>query len=135
MRLPFDLVVFDVGGVLVEAGRAWRDDIERAGFAMPVAWLDAFEARLLALPDPGIGAIDDEAFLARYVEASRGAFSDVDARRIFAASLIGELAGIGDVLDVVQGAGIATAVLSNATRWEWARLFPKPGDPIEFATL
>ncbi len=129
------LVVFDIGGVLVRAGRTWVDDAERAGFAVSAAWRAEFEPRLLALPDRSIGGVESERYLALFAEASNGAYSRDDARRITDASLIAEYPGVDRLFDALDVARIPTAVLSNVNDAEWDRLFPAVGVDPEFPAL
>lgn len=134
VRSTVDLVVFDIGGVLVQAGRTWADDLKRAGFSLSPTWLGQFEARLRTLPRRSVGAIDSERYHLLFAEASDGVFTPEDARRITEASLIAEYPGIATVFDELDSAGVATAVLSNANDAEWARLFPDRVPP-EFPAL
>jgi HAD superfamily hydrolase (TIGR01509 family) len=128
------LVVFDIGGVLVHAGRTLADDIQQAGYTVGQSWLEAFESRLAALPRRSTGAIENARYLPLFVTASNGLFSLEDAQRISDASLRTEYENIGAVLDALENADVATASLSNANDGEWARLFP-PSDAREFPTL
>ena len=134
MSHPFQLVVFDIGSVLVQCGRTLAEDIAQAGFSVPPSWLEQFETRLQPLPRRSIGAIDNERFLALFAEASEGVFTLDDAQRISDASLVAEYPRIELVFDHLESAALDTAVLSNINDAEWARLFPTSADP-EFPTL
>ena len=135
VQRQFDLVVFDIGGVLAQAGRTWAEDAAQAGFSFPQSWLDPFEARRRLLPRRGVGEIDSERFHLLLAEASDGVLSADDARRITNASFVAEYPGIDAVFDALEGAGMETAVLSNVNDAEWERLFPRAGVQPEFPTL
>lgn len=135
MESRFDLVVFDVGGVLVQAGRTWLDDAERAGFRVSPTWLEQLEGRTRALPRRSTGQIDSEHYFALFAEASGGVYTIDDARRISHASLIAEYPGVGRVFDALDAANVPTALLSNVNDEEWSRFFPAPPLDVEFPTL
>ena len=132
---PFDLVVFDVGGVLVQAGRTWLEDAERSGFHVSPAWLEQFGERVRALPRRTTGEIDSEHYFVLFAEASGGVYTPEDARRISNASLIAEYPGIGRVFDALEAANIPSAVLCNVNDEEWSRFFPDHPVEAEFPTL
>ncbi len=132
---PIRLVVFDVGSVLVDAGRSWQEDAARAGFPPDVAWWEEFERRLAALPSRTRGEIDNESFLRLFVEASRGRFSIEDARRITAATLGSEYPGVDHVFDALAVAGVATAALCNLNDADWRHLFDGPDAAQEYPSL
>lgn len=131
----FDLVVFDIGGVLVEAAQTWVEAAQRVGFSFSPSWLQQFEARLQTLPRRGVGAIDSERYFMLFAEASDGLFTPDDARRISDASLIAEYPGIRRVFDALDAAGVPTAVLSNTNDAAWRRLFPVLPTEPEFPNL
>jgi len=132
---PIELVVFDLGGVLVQADRSWTEAAERVGFTLDSEWLAGFEQRLGALPRRGRGELSTIEFFAQFASASDGAFSAGDAERISHASLGSEYPGISMVFDRLEAAGIATAALSNTRDDHWRRMFPRPGEEVEFPTL
>jgi FMN phosphatase YigB (HAD superfamily) len=131
----FDLVVFDIGGVLVQAVQTWVEAAQRAGFSFSPSRLQQFEAKLRTLPRRGVGAIDSERYYALFAEASDGLFTPDDARRISDASLIAEYPGISCVFDALDAAGMPTAVLTNSNDAAWRRLFPVLPTESEFPSL
>jgi len=134
-RRRIDLVVFDLGGVLVQAVQSWREAHQRAGLpGLPPSGPE-FEARLAALPRRSTGAIDSERYFELFAEASAGVYSVADVRAIDAASLFGEYPGIDLIFDVLEAAAIDTAVLSDSNDAHWARLFPEVHRDAEFPTL
>ena len=135
MPRPFDLVVFDIGGVLVELARFWDGAAELAGLPFPGASRDAFDARVAALPSRDRGAVDSESYYVLFAEASEGVYSAADAARIDAAELVAEQPGIGGVFDVLDTVGVETVLLSNVNDAHWARFFAVPRGDEEFPTL
>lgn len=135
MSRRIELVVFDVGSVLVRAGRSWHEEASLAGFDLDPAWLEAFESRLRGRPRLTLGEISVDDYCAMLAAASDGALTPGDVRRITAASLIDECAGVGAVLDAVEAAGVETALLMNLNELEWARYFPPDGSPSAFPTV
>lgn len=134
MNQRIELVVFDLGGVLVQADRSWTEAARRLGFELEAGWLADFQERLGSLPLRGRGELSSEEYFVRFAEASRGVFSVVDAERISHASLGLEYPGIDAVFDRIEAAGVPTAALSNTSDDHWRRLFPDFG-PIEFPAL
>lgn len=135
MAHRFELVVFDVGSVLVQAGRSLAEEIALAGFYVDADRLAAFEARLSTLPHANIGAIEISRYAPLFAEASDGMFSTTDALRIHSASMVREHAGIASIFDTVEAADVETALLCNVQDAEWERLFPTDGSVPDFPTL
>lgn len=135
MKQHHDLVVFDLGGVLVRTGRTWAEDAALAGFSFPSVWLQQFETRRRHLPRLSLGTIDREEYFVLLAETSAGMLTPEDARNITRASPIAEYPGIARVFDALDATTIETAVLSNVTEVEWERLFPKADSNNEFPTL
>ncbi len=130
------LVVFDLGGVLVRIARTWAEASRAAGVdpsgredpLPPHArepWVHAYET----------GAIDRAAFVEGLVRAMDGAYAPDEVVRIHDAWLFGEYAGLGRLFDALDGAGLATAVLSNTNEAHWARMFPAAAGPSAFPSL
>ncbi len=135
MYRRFDLVVFDIGGVLVQAVGSWTEAHARAGLQFPPPSGARLEERLARLPKRNIGSVDSERYYTLFAEASEGVYSISDVRRIDDASLIGEYQGVGRVFDALAVVSIDTALLSNSNDAHWARLFAAaPGEP-EFPAL
>ena len=135
MKRRFDIVVFDVGGVLVRAGRTWAEDRTCRVLLFSPSWLEQFEVRRLSLPRLGVGAVESERYFSLLSEASDGMLTPDDARRITRASPIVEYPGISRVFDVLDVGGIETALLMNVNEAEWARFFPEMAVESEFPTL
>jgi putative hydrolase of the HAD superfamily len=131
----FDLVVLDVGGVLVKAGRTWLEDAERAGFSVTPSQLELLIERTRSLPRRSTGEIDSETYFRRFAEASGLAYTEEDARRISHASLVAEYPDVHVVFDALDAVGMPTALLCNVNDEEWARFFPADTSGSEFPTL
>jgi putative hydrolase of the HAD superfamily len=128
-------VVFDLGGVLVQAVRSFVEAHERAGLPFPPPSGPEFEARRAALPRRGTGAIDSERYFTLFASASQGVYTAADVRRISEASLVGEYPGIGSVFDALEAVSVESAALANTNDTHWASLFPQTPDEPKFPTL
>jgi putative hydrolase of the HAD superfamily len=125
----FDLVVFDVGGVLLRLASSWEEAHRLAGIPGPPPTDAAFHATAVALGGQTDVALPVEAFCVRVAAASEGRYSKEDVRRIHHAFLREERPGVLRVLDALDAAGIETAILSNTNDGHWARMFPPSGSP------
>lgn len=134
MVRPFDLVVFDLGGVLVRTAASWEEAHELAGLSGTPPRDEAFSVLLGDLAARQDGSLSAERFCELVAEASGGCYDVEDVRRISRAWLRGEYPGIGEVFDRLDGAGVETALLSNTNDGHWDRLVPTDGEP-EFPTL
>jgi glucose-1-phosphatase len=135
MQNRFELIVFDIGGVLVKAVRSFVEGHERAGLPFPPPSGPEFEAKRSLLPRRGIGAIDSERYYALFADASQGVYTEADVRKISEASLIEEYPGIGSVFDALEAISLESAVLCNTNDAHWAILFPQTPDEPRFPTL
>lgn len=135
MTSRVDLVVFDVGSVLVEAGRTLADDFAIAGYSLTPEWIAAYEVRVSAFPRPYLGAITIAAYAVMAAAASDGALSVDEMLRVMTGGFVREYPGIARVFDALEAAGVETALLSNVHDGEWARLFPDGGIAPDFPTL
>jgi len=112
------LVVFDLGGVLVRIARGWPDVFERTGIAHDRGIIDNFEKIVAINNEFEHGRIDETQLFTRIAD-----FGDhCEAMHIEAmvdAWLIEPYAGIAGLIDRVNGAGVATACLSNTNARHW----------------
>ncbi len=133
---PFDIVVFDLGGVLVRIVHSWAEGHERAGFAPhPILDDDAFHrecTRLLHSLE--LGNVSPEVFAAEVASGSRGAYTADDVTNFLHAWQIGEYADVGRVLDAVDAVGLATGALSNTNALHW-REVREAADEHRFPTV
>lgn len=131
------IVCFDIGGVLVQHRRTWREGCEAAGLPIRGSAESESVARLrkdLARQFT-IGAIDEAAFCLRMSEAGNHLYSPAEIRLIHHAWLGPEYPGVGDVVRrLVDSGRVATGILSNTNAAHWARLEPSAAGPAEFPT-
>lgn len=126
------LVCFDLGGVLIRICRSWREGCAAAG-------LDVRDECCNGFPNVpgwhelgfqfGTGAIDGPTWARRISAALNGLYSDREILAIHDAWMLGEYEGVGDVIDRIHQAGLATAALSNTNHLHWSRInkFPSIG--------
>lgn len=128
---PYDLVVFDIGGVLVRAYHTWAGALGNGGF--PFDPHEKWEGAVFDLPEylpHEAGRISREAYLDA-VMAYAGLPSREEALRLHEAILGPEFAGVGDILRELKSAGVRTAALSNNNPVHWAVLT----DPARYPAL
>ena len=122
MRLPkpYDLVVFDLSGVLVETVSSWADGHQRAGVPGDPPADPDFEPRRLELSTQRQrGELAPADYCRLVAELSGGAYGAAEVEAIHRAWLVGEYPGVGEVIDAVHRADVATALLSNTDEWHW----------------
>lgn len=121
---PFDVVVFDFGGVLVRIARTWTEAHALAGLEPhPIVDDPVFLERRIALGEAHQdGSLDSPSYYRLKAETSGGVYSPDDIGRIIDAWTREEYDGVGRVLDALEVAGIETAALSNTNPAHWARL-------------
>lgn len=132
-----ELVVFDLGGVLVRIARSWAQACASAGIDLRG---DADAASTWAAREPYIvahetGRIGREAFCAGLAGATGSLYTPEEVGRVHDAVLLGEYAGIAAVFDAAERAGVPTAVLSNTNASHWDVQFPTSGRSLRFPTL
>lgn len=124
-KTRIDAVVFDLGGVLVQIARGWNDAHRLAGLPddHPMLTSQDFHPRSAeAAHAYQTGAISFDDWATAISEASEGAYSPEDAKRIMEAWTIEEYPGIRTVIDAIHDAGLATAALSNTNQRHWELL-------------
>ena len=122
MRLPkpYDLVVFDLSGVLVRVVDSWADGHARAGASGDPPDDPAFEERRLELSERRQrGEIGAEEYCHLVAESSGGVYTAHGVADIHRAWMLGEYPGVGEVVDAVHAAGVETAILTNTDAWHW----------------
>ncbi len=131
------VVVFDWGGVLIRICRSLEEACGRLGIAYrEVAAhpeLRVSRKELSGQYQLGLMACDD--YFRAAAERTNGAYSEAEIRRIHDAWLIGEYEGVGDLVDDLHAAGLATALLSNTNQSHAIRQTTMNGDgSLEFPT-
>lgn len=123
------LVVFDLGRVLVRICRDWQHACECAGFA----WSSVPAASRAGLPEVLHRAEIGRIGAAELFEQAAALLScePETIRAISDAFIFGPYPGVGKLLDELSAAGVKTACLSNTAEHHWSLLF----DPAHRAWL
>jgi HAD superfamily hydrolase (TIGR01509 family) len=118
---PIDLVVFDLGGVLVRAARSFEEACVIAGRPdLPLLRdADFLAAHLEIISAYMLGRTSTEDYDAAVAEASGGLLSPAEAHRILRAWCVEEYPGVAGVLEQIEACGVRTAVLSNTNAAHW----------------
>ncbi len=123
-----ELVVFDLGGVIVRAARTFAEAWVMAGRTDLEILEDT--AFLELLPPIGYaymsGQISTDEYNEQIAAAGGGRFSYEESRRILDAWVADEYPGVGDVLDALDASGVRTAVLSNTNEAHWSLIEAEP---------
>lgn len=122
MRLPkpYDLVVFDLSGVLVRVVDSWADGHARAGVEGDPPGDPGFEERRLELSERRQrGEIGAEEYCHLVADVSAGVYTPHEVASIHRAWMIGEYPGVGEVVVAVHAADVETAILTNTDAWHW----------------
>ncbi len=133
-----DIVVFDLGGVLVEIARDWREAHSLAGLGLghPGLASAAFHEHGPKLADAHQrGEMTPPEWARAISQACGGAYSEAEAISILDAWTIREYPGIVNVIDAIHDAGLGTAVLSNTNARHWELLGVTGGDFRNYPTL
>lgn len=118
---PLDIVVFDLGGVLVRITRSWVEAHQRAGLETRDVLQDQAFAREQARINLAgmLGRLSSDEYCEAIAAASRGAYSPEEIVRISKASIIEEYPGVDLLVEAVEAAGLETGALSNTTAAHW----------------
>ena len=118
------LVVFDLGGVMVRIVRSWGDAHEAAGLEPErVPTSERFESERSRLAHAyQTGAVGTDDYFAAMADASGGAYTADEIRRVLHAWMYGEYEGVGRVVDALESAGVEMAALSNTNAYHWEML-------------
>lgn len=121
-----ELIVFDLGGVLVDVAAGWAEACTRAGVPLPAALSDPATRQAIqrVYKAAEVGQLDADAFLAQAAQLAQ--ISREDMHRVSSAFLCGALPGAAALLDELRAAGAVCACLSNTMEHHW-RLLTQPG--------
>lgn len=124
MTRPIEAVAFDLGGVLVQIVASWAEAHARAGLPPHACAedLDFLERRGRLIDAMSRGMLEPDEYYRGTAEASRGAYTSEDVRRIHAAWHWAEHPGVGAVIEAIEATGVATGALSNTSEPHWADL-------------
>ena len=116
------LVVFDLGGVLVRIARSWNEAFQRAGIPEMAAAFEANDRAVASMLDLNslfeIGKINEAQMIDR-VRAAVEHCSRAQVCDMLDAWLIEPYAGIESLFESVSAAGLTTACLSNTNERHW----------------
>lgn len=120
------VVCFDLGGVVVRIHSTWEHAAAAAGVAqgLPPKWGDratvaAWQVAHLAHHR---GELTSKEYFQRVAGLSEGGYSPEEVGRIHRAWLIGEYAGMADLVGQLSRGGLLTACLSNTNDCHWDQL-------------
>ena len=131
MAAPYDLVVFDIGNVLVTAYHTWAGVLGNGGF--PFDPHERWDVSVFDLPEylpHEAGRMTEEAYL-RAVATYAGLAGPEEARRLHESILGPEVPGVGEVLRELSAGGVRTAAFSNNNPMHWRILT----DPARYPSL
>ena len=119
-----DMVVFDLGGVLIRICRTWEEACRRAGVPVHPHWNDENDraSRKALSSTYHRGGVSTPEYFARIAATGGGAYTPEEIRRVHDAWLIGEYEGVGALIDELHARGVGTGVLSNTNEAHWERL-------------
>ncbi len=129
--MAYDLVVFDLGGVLVRAYHTWAGALGNGGF--PFDPHERWEGSVFALPEylpHEAGRLAEAEYLAAVAAYARLSGPE-EARRLHEAILGPEFPGVEPVLRDLKAQGVRTAALSNNNPIHWRVLT----DPARYPAL
>lgn len=131
MTAPYDLVVFDIGGVLVRAFHTWAGALGNGGFPFDPG--ERWDGSVFALPEylpHEAGRISEDEYL-QATATFAGLKGPEEARRLHEAILGPEFSGVREILHELKTRGVATAAFSNNNPIHWAVL----ADPARYPAL
>ena len=122
------VVLFDLGGVLIRISRSWSEAADRARVAVPV---EQRETGSLVRPsgnqaDLQRGAIDYAQFLERERLRLGDRLDSEALHRIHMEWLQGEYDGVAEIVAALGRAGVRTGTLSNTDAEHWKALSEMP---------
>lgn len=125
MQRRTPLVTFDLGGVIVRLSRSLEEAASVSGIALR-ATLHAEDPRLSTLFNQWQkGLITDVVFFDEWAACS-GRFDAGDAPRLSLGWLVGEYAGISELLEQLAETGVMMGCLSNTCAHHWQHAMSRP---------
>lgn len=123
-RAPIELVCFDLGGVLIRLRPSWADGCAAVGVPFPAELLLDERTRrgwdeLIAAHQTG--RMTGSTYAERLSRLLGGRVDPAQILAVHDAWLVGEYAGVGELIDRLHGIGLRTACLSNTNPEHWIR--------------
>lgn len=118
------VIVFDWGGVIVRICRSFEEGCAAAGVGYDGAVMEGelYGVRRAASLRYQVGEIDAATFFEASSGATGGRYSAGQIALIHDAWILGEYAGVGELVDELHATpGVETALLSNTNERHWAR--------------
>jgi len=118
---PISIVVFDLGGVMIQLAGGWEAACECAGFApRPFTFTPEMRAKFAQL-EHGIesGSLDVDEFARLLQQVVDDQFTAAELCTIYLAVIQHELPGIYEIVTGLKAAGYRTACLSNTCALHW----------------
>ena len=108
-----DLVIFDLGGVLIRLSDGWRNVCNAAGVVYPTALnaSDVTRAMIDLMTAHELGHIDNEVFFVRAGQLT--GLSTAQVQAVLHARLAGRYDGVDELITQIADTNTRTACLSN----------------------
>jgi putative hydrolase of the HAD superfamily len=120
------VIVFDLGGVIVNVRHQWRERCEAAGVHCPLQSAETGEALDALYRSYHAGDFELDVLCLKISALLEQRCSPDQARDIHRAILNGEYSGVGDIITGLQSRGHLTALFSNtcSDHWEVLKTYP-----------
>ena len=114
-----DLVIFDLGGVLIRLSDGWRNVCNAAGVVYPTALnaSDVMRAMIDLMTAHELGHIDNEVFFVRAGQLT--GLSTAQVQAVLHARLAGRYDGVDELITQIADTNTRTACLSNTNAAHW----------------
>jgi HAD superfamily hydrolase (TIGR01509 family) len=131
-----NIVVFDLGGVLVDVTDSWAEAFRRVDIAVEPVLDDVMflQERERLWNEFQVGETPAKYFFEELSRASDGTYSPNQFVKGFRARLLGEYSGASEVVELVEASGVKTGALSNTNPVHWHEI-RESRDPGRYPTV